>query len=356
MIKVVVGGQFGSEAKGSACGYLARQARDAGRDLIAVRVAGPNAGHTVYDDTGREWKFRHLPVAAVVHPQAVLILAAGSEIDTQVLDAEVDACEAAGFNVRNRLWVDAQATLITGHHKHQEGSGPGFYGSDNLIERIGSTGKGVGAARADRAMRRAPLFKDWDSHGVSGYYQADTATLINGYADHDREIHIEGTQGYGLGLHAGFYPYCTSSDCRVQDFLAMAGVRHGYDIEPWVVLRTFPIRVAGNSGPMYQELTWDQMADELGQPDWLKPERTTVTNKIRRIGRFDYGAARKALAANGVKCRVALTFLDYIFPGLHDAPELSEGAEDWLAQFETALGSRVALVGTGPNTMIGMTF
>lgn len=349
-IRVIVGGQFGSEAKGSVCGHLARQAWQSGRALVAVRVAGPNAGHTVYDAKGQEWKFRHLPVAAVVHPQATLILAAGSEIDTQVLDAEVAACEKAGFSIRDRLWIDAQATLIDDTHKHQETSGPGD-STGGLVERIGSTGKGIGAARADRIMRRAHLFKDWDSHGVSGYYQTDTATLINGYADQGREIHIEGTQGYGLGLHAGYYPFCTSSDCRVQDFLAMAGVRHGYEIEPWVVLRTYPIRVAGNSGPLRQEMTWDQMALALGHPDWLKPERTTVTNKIRRIGCFDYDDTRKALAANGVKCRVALTFLDYIFPELHNEPVLTDEAANWLDQFEQRLGTRISLIGTGPNTI-----
>lgn len=346
MIRVVTGGQFGSEGKGAVCGHLAQKAWDRGRDLVAVRVAGPNAGHTAYDADGRCWKFRHLPVAAVVHPEAHLVLAAGSEIDTEVLDQEVNACEEAGIPVRSRLWVDPQATLIEHSHKHEEEDG-------YLTERVGSTAKGIGAARAKRVWRQAKLFQDWDPHGVSGYWQVDTAEVLNRRAQQGTEIHIEGTQGFGLGLHAGYYPYCTSSDCRAQDFLAMAGIRPGYEVEPWVVLRTYPIRVAGNSGPLISELTWEEM--EARVPHLDRPETTTVTGKVRRIGQWDPDLARRAVAANGVKVRVALTFLDYVSPELHDkgsAEDLSESALGYLAAVEREIHSSIDLVGTGPSTMI----
>ena len=77
-LKVVVGGQFGSEAKGAVGAYLAADGRTA-----TVRVAGPNAGHTAYDADGREWKLRQIPAAAVTTDTPIFI-GAGSEIDYPV--------------------------------------------------------------------------------------------------------------------------------------------------------------------------------------------------------------------------------------------------------------------------------
>ena len=67
-LQVVVGGQFGSEAKGAVAAHLAAKEDD----LFAVRVAGPNAGHTVIGNDGREWKLQQIPVAAVSNRYARL--------------------------------------------------------------------------------------------------------------------------------------------------------------------------------------------------------------------------------------------------------------------------------------------
>ncbi len=47
-VTVVVGGQFGSEGKGKVAHWLARELRAS----TAVRVGGPNSGHTVVADGG----------------------------------------------------------------------------------------------------------------------------------------------------------------------------------------------------------------------------------------------------------------------------------------------------------------
>jgi adenylosuccinate synthase len=136
-LMVVVGGQYGSEAKGA---VTARLAADSASPLV-VRVGGPNAGHTVVD-RGREWKLRHVPVG-FVNPRAMLALAAGSEINAEVLYSEINALEDAGYEIANRLHVDPQATLLENSHiEQEEGS--------TLNKRLGSTAKGVGAARSDR--------------------------------------------------------------------------------------------------------------------------------------------------------------------------------------------------------------
>lgn len=322
-LQVIVGGQYGSEAKGAVAAYLARLED---KPLMAVRVAGPNAGHTVIDDYGRTFKLRHIPVAAAVKPGAELALAAGSEIDKSVLVDEIIELEKAGYPIHPRLTVDAQATVLEHRHLLSERS---------LVDQIGSTGKGVGAARANRAMRNAELF------GGSGR----VAKKAREWLELSGTVQIEGTQGYGLGTHAGAYPKCTSSDCRAIDFLSMAGVSPWYaaDLEVWVVLRTLPIRVAGDSGPLHGETTWGAFG--------LEPERTTVTNKVRRVGTWDKNLARDAVKANGGPSNtvhVALTGLDYIFPELKGKKTLNPEALEWVKTREAEVGQRFDLIGTGP--------
>lgn len=314
---VVVGGQYGSEGKGAVTGWLAKQEERP----FAIRVAGPNAGHTVIED-GQTWKLRQLPVAAVTNLDATLAIAAGSEIDGVVLAGELDRLDEAGYNATSRLIVDQQATLIDPWHVDNERS---------LVSRIGSTGKGIGAARADRIMRTARL-----AGGQSSVAPAATEALREG-----RTVIVEGTQGYGLGLHAGWYPYCTSSDCRAVDFLAMAGISPWdeavTDFEVWIVLRVYPIRVAGDSGPMMDEASWEALG--------LPPEHTTVTGKVRRVGAWDEELARAAIAANGgaSRVRVALTMVDQLVD-----PEDERGVAKCVEELSSSLMCPISLVGTGP--------
>lgn len=350
MIEVVVGGQYGSEGKGAVAGYLARTRREQDAPVV-VRVAGPNAGHTAFDDKGRRWALRQIPVAAVTNPESPLVIAAGSEISMEVLEDEVNRLEEAGHEIRGRLLVDEQATVITAEDHAAE---------TGLITRIGSTGKGVGAARAARALRVAPLFGEvvieWTKDHDGGWFFGDTAEALRGHIADGRDVIIEGTQGYGLGMHAGFYPKCTSSDCRAVDFLAMAGISPWHtDILVWVVLRTFPIRVAGDSGPLQRETDWHTLD--------LNPEYTTVTKKERRVGHWDRDLARRAILANGgpgPRVRVALTMFDYWHRTLSNVQGEEGygrlGVAEWnsIRQVEGEIDAAVALLGTGPNSIIDL--
>lgn len=354
-LTVVVGGQYGSEAKGHVAARLAREERAHGRAHVGVRVAGPNAGHTAYDETGHRFAFRQLPVAAVTNPDADLVLSAGSEVEYDVLRHEVEWAERVGHKVRDRLYIDAQATVLTEAHKQAEMFG-------QMQAKLGSTQKGIGAARADRIMRKATLVGDRIHQESFEQFGAvcDTASLLRSRMTEGADVLIEGTQGYGLGLHAGYYPKCTSSDARAIDFLAMAG------ISPWdrcvsgfsvlVVARVYPIRVAGNSGPLVDETTWEKLG--------LEPEYTTVTKKVRRVGGWDPGLVRAAVEANGGSpvVKVVVTMLDQKFPGVAGldgrldqemARQLAEaGASDWLDGVQAEVGAPVVAVGTGPNTMV----
>lgn len=341
----VVGGQYGSESKGRVAGYLGR---DGG--VTAVRVAGPNAGHTAYDARGHKWALRQIPVVAVTNPHAHLVIGQGSEIDLDVLADEIKRLDDAGFGVTHRLYIDHTATIVTPEMKEAEG----HYGGE-LTKRLGSTGKGVGAARSERIWRRAPVAADIDDLDT-----CDTVGMLERCLAAGDHVLIEGTQGYGLGLHAGYYPFCTSSDCRAVDFLAMAGLSPWApcvgELEVWVVARTFPIRVAGNSGPLYGETTWADLARMSN--GYIKPEQTTVTQMERRVGMWDAGLARSAVLANGgPTVHVALAMFDYLYPYLAGATEvavLSEGAWSRIKAYEADLGARIGLIGTGPDSNIDL--
>lgn len=351
ILSVVTGGQYGSEAKGAVTARIARQSLGAGTRVVAVRVAGPNAGHTAYDDAGNKWALRQIPAAAV-DPRVLLVIGAGSEIEYDVVKSEIDALEEAGIPITDRLYIDPQATVLTeAHHAAETG----------MHERMGSTGKGIGAARADRIMRTAQLVGDQEDRFSALGTLTDTSELL--YTElrlPSTHVLIEGTQGYGLGLHAGHYPQCTSSDTRAIDFLAMAGVdpHHADAYEVFVVLRRYPIRVAGNSGPLQGETTWA----DLGLPE----ERTTVTHKVRRVGEWDADLARRAVIANGGPdvVRIALTMADQAITGLTgadgplltairglDTADISELAS-LIDRVESDCGAPVMLIGTSPTTMI----
>jgi adenylosuccinate synthase len=384
-LQVIVGGQFGSEGKGAIAAHLAKDSPD----LFAVRVAGPNAGHTVIGRcpslctdavialtdsdsdpahgevrSGRAhyadqhpWRLRQVPVAAVANPAAFLGIAPGSEIDPEVLFNEVQDLDDAGYNASQRLFIDPRATVITAEDKMAESDDQGA----GLPARIGSTGKGIGAARASRIMRTAMLAEEWEGWPCG---EADIGLHIRQRMAGGGDVQIEGTQGYGLGLHAGFYPHCTSSDCTALDFLAMAGAPPWMigkdDLDIWVVFRTFPIRVAGNSGPLRNETTWE----EVGQPE----EYTTVTRKVRRVGGWDPVLARQAMEANGhwsgaSNVRAALTMADYVVPGLAGLKSLQELPGDHeahdqfdqlVARYSHDIGSLIRLVGTGPDSVIDL--
>jgi len=274
---------------------------------------------------------------------AQLFIAAGSEIDLAVLADEVTQLEAAGIGVRDRLYIDTMATVIETRHLDVEAI-------TGIVRRSGSTGKGVGAARADRVMRTACTVGDqqrqFSKHGiVVDTHPVMVAMLEDGYS-----ALIEGTQGYGLGVHTPAYPHTTSVDCRAIDFMAQAGLSPWADyigpIDVFVIYRPYPIRIAGNSGPLYAETNWEQLG--------LPAELTTVTRKTRRVGQWDAHLAAQAIIANGGPSRrvhPVIQMLDHIDPLAHGVDrweDLGPVARKFIDQVEQDLTCPVYAVGTSP--------
>ncbi|AOE44401.1 PurA-like adenylosuccinate synthetase [Gordonia phage Ghobes] len=348
-LDVVVGAQFGSEAKGRVTLELVQRRRAEGRQVVSVRVGGPNAGHVVWDQ-GHRFAMRSLPVG-FVDPDTLLLVAPGSEVDLEVLREEVELVESHGYSVRDRLWLHPQATYLHPKYRKQEQE-------SSLGDRVGSTAKGIGAARAARVWRTAPLVGDVGEFGELGRVYDFLPHLQDHASDPNFAVVVEGTQGYGLGLHAGYYPQCTSNDARGLDFVAQLGAPLPWDLPTrtdflvHLVVRPFPIRVAGNSGPLAGETSWA----ELGVPE----ERTTVTNKVRRVGQFEPELVAEAVRANGVRNSVLhLSFADQLAPYLEGRTEVSEDfwsspEADRLQEFlyDLPFSQKLLSLGTGPQTSV----
>ena len=210
-------------------------------------------------------------------------------------------------------------------------------------------------SRAERIMRSTARLED--DRALCDKLRAFPSVVIGTWAPQpDDHVVIEGTQGYGLGLHTKHYPQCTSSDCRAIDFLAMAGISPwGHIVEVWAVARMFPIRVAGNSGYLKGETTWEALG--------LPPEYTTVTQKVRRVGEWDPVLVAEAVRANGgaPHVRLALTMTDQRWPDLRDVNTSSQARhvmdsqtklemDEWIHRVERDTRAQVAMITTGPRT------
>ena len=327
-VTVIVGGQFGSEGKGKVTHYLAEKMAA----TYVIRVGGSNSGHTVVDDAGTTRIFRHLPTAAIL-PTPHLIIPAGSYLDLDVLFEEI---ERASISAK-RLSISPQAVLITPQCKNAE--------KQSSLTQIGSTQSGTGAAvlaRIQRSPKDVLFAKDCEALKP---YVADIPSLLrSALAKHERVI-IEGTQGFGLSLlHSSTYPYVTSRDTTAAAFVAEAGVSP-LDVDDIVlVLRAYPIRVAGTSGPLPNETTWEVLSQ---QAHTSLEERTSVTKKIRRVAHFDADIVRQAISVNN-PTRIVLNHVDYLHKDIRiDSPQLKE----FILNIERQIEHPVNLIGLSPKDL-----
>ena len=333
-VSIVVGGQFGSEGKGKVAHFLA-QTRGA---AAVVRVGGSNSGHTAVGADGRAEILRQLPTAALL-PDVVCVLAAGSYVDVPLLLQEI---ARLGLPAK-RLVVDPKAMIIVPSDRDQEvGAG--------LLDRIGSTGSGTGAAVARRIDRNSVD----DLAGAVpelAPYLADTMPYLRRLISERERLIIEGTQGFGLSLlHGPHFPYATSRDTTAAAALSETGLSPLDVDEVLLVVRALPIRVAGNSGPFgADEIDWDVVATE-GRHTASVEERTSVTRRVRRVARFDPELVRRAIAVNRPSALV-LNHVDLIDAAAATG-EITERAQTFVTKVSETIGRAVDLVGLGPDILV----
>src|SRR5208282_6903623 len=98
-------------------------------------------------------------------------------------------------------------------------------------------------------------------------------------------------------LQGGYWPKATSRDTTAAGFVAEAGLSPRDVDDIVMVIRCHPIRVAGDSGPLPNETSWEKIMLDAGLPEGRR-EYTTVTRRVRRVGMFDAALVRRAINAN----------------------------------------------------------
>jgi adenylosuccinate synthase len=342
-IDIVIGGHYGSEGKGSVVSWMAQQKK---YDLV-IRTGGPNAGHSFL--TGKPgdknrvlYKMRQLPCSWAFQDSDLYIPAAGL-IDPEVLVKEMHWLMDAGY--KGTLHINSRTAVIVEDAKKAERS-----------ISSGTTGEGIGATRAAKCMRQVALFKDFTNSlssklldpfqdGITEQSQIDSELQIERILkDSGNNILIETTQGFGLSLNGKHYPNVTSTDLDTYHLLGDAEIPYGvHDVKVWLVIRTFPIRISGKSGFLFNETTWENLRSRYGAH--IPDEFTTVTNKMRRVGEFDHTLTKDAIRRCGPK-EIILTFFDYVFPNFRETG-WTKDMFHYLSHLEAMIDAQITYVGVG---------
>ncbi len=348
-ILTIQGLQFGSEAKGAIALLTAQTWLP---DAVGCAWQ-PNAGHTVYID-GNKYVHRMLPVGALAPSVKTIFIGPGATLDIPQLRAEIAA--AGGLLQGKVLIIHPNAAVL----------GPMDAENESALVSIGSTMKGSMRAQVRKMGRKAfdvdtPATAQeadftWGNDLPMGPRLYVSGAAYDTCMDNVTRLQLEGAQGFSLGMHSRFYPYCTSRDVSTAQLLADCRVPFP---EPEAlhtigVCRTFPIRVAnrfkegiqvGTSGPCYsdqRELSWEDLGREA--------ELTTVTKLPRRVFTFSIEQIREAARIMRPTV-VALTFCDYLGNpstrpwGLY-APA---AVEDLIGPIEAATKARVRYLTFGPE-------
>ena len=335
-VDVIVGGQYGSEGKGQVAAYLSRE-----YDLL-VRVGGPNAGHKIPEEPD-SYTHHHLP-SGTRKCDAKILLGPGMVIHVEGLLNEIFECNVD----HERLSIDHNAMIIEENDIEYE---------RGLIERIGSTGKGVGHATARKVLRTSDVKLARDIPELKPYIKQPAIKILENAIANNKRILLEGTQGTGLSIHHGWYPYVTSRETTVSGCLADAGIPPHLVRRVIMVSRTYPIRVQspsdGTSGPMSQQITLEEIASRSGKEISIlkETEITSTTRRPRRIGEFDWALIKKAAFLNGAT-DIALTFTDYISNKNESArrfEQLTSETIEMIEEIEQVTKARVSLIVTGFN-------
>lgn len=332
-VTVVIGGQFGSEGKGKVAHFLAEQMNA----TVAVRVGGPNSGHTVIDSYRNALVFRQLPTAALL-PNVYCVLPAGSYVEPDLLFKEI---RKARMNTA-RLIIDPNAVVVTAEEMADEKGSP-------LQVQIGSTQSGTGAAVLRRIERLGKARMVSTEESLRPFVRPAVPFLRERLIRNQRVV-IEGTQGFGLSVyHSPHYPFATSRDTTAAGFVAETGLSPVDVDDITMVIRAFPIRVSGNSGPLLYETTWSDITKDSGGSGDLV-EFTSVTRQVRRVARFDADIVKRAILHNS-PTRIVLNHVDYL-----DAKcargRLTPKAISFVETTERLIERTIDLVGLGPGQLV----
>lgn len=223
---------------------------------------------------------------------------------------------------------------------------------EKLEDSIASTAQGVGVATARKVLRTAadPKVQQAKDCAELEPFLHPTRQVLDDAFRSGQRILLEGTQGTGLSLHHGTYPFVTSRETSVSGCLAEAGIPPRRVSRVVMVCRTYPIRVGGKSGPMGIEIGWEEVARRSGwSGSYLREhERGSTTGRLRRVAEFSWSMLRRAASING-PTDVALSFADYFSKSNQDARRFEQLTEDtiqFVEEVERVAAAPVSLIVT----------
>jgi adenylosuccinate synthase len=319
---VLLGAQWGDEGKGKATDILGDKVK-----YVVRYQGGNNAGHTVV--IGDQKYALHLLPSGVLTPTCIPVIGNGVVIDPAVLLEEIRGLNERGVDTSN-LKISTNAHLITPYHRTIDKVSERFLGK----AKIGTTGRGIGPAYADKinriGIRVQDLFdpsilrqkiegalKDKNQVLVKVFnrkgleideilkeyleyaeilrpYVIDTSLLLNQALERGENILLEGSQGTLLDVDHGTYPFVTSSNPTA------GGASTGSGIGPTKISRVIGIVKAYTtrvgSGPFPTEL-FDEDGEKLRS---IGGEVGVTTGRARRCGWYDAPIARYAVRINGL--------------------------------------------------------
>ncbi|GHT49119.1 adenylosuccinate synthetase [Bacteroidia bacterium] len=317
---VLLGLQWGDEGKGKIVDVLTPD-----YDIVARFQGGPNAGHTL-EFEGQKYVLRSIP-SGIFQGGKINIIGNGVVLDPALFKAEVEALEASGHDLTQRLYISRKAHLILPTHRLLDAA----YEAQKGVGKIGTTGKGIGPAYTDKISRNglrigdldynfevkyqaaiarhktllrqlnfeydlAALEKDWleGIESIKRFKRIDSEHFINKALLEGKNILAEGAQGTMLDIDFGSYPFVTSSNTIAAGACTGLGVAPSKIGEVYGIFKAYCTRVG--SGPFPSELL-----DETGQKMRdIGQEYGSVTGRPRRCGWIDLVALRYAIQIDGV--------------------------------------------------------
>ncbi|HUG35965.1 MAG TPA: adenylosuccinate synthase [Candidatus Limnocylindrales bacterium] len=331
---VVVGAQWGDEGKGKVVDVLAPHV-----DVVVRYQGGNNAGHTVV--VGKEKFILQSIPSGILHPAVRCVIGCGVVIDPASLIEEMESLVQRGVSLDGNLYISKNAHLIMPYHPAIDRASESQAGK----RRIGTTGKGVGPAYADKAARVGirmadlldeRLFRekleynvkqknrllreiyDAETFSVEGIlgaylryagwlapYIADTALILSKWMEGGLSVLFEGAQGTMLDVDHGTYPFITSSSTTAGGAATGTGVPPTRIQGVLGIAKAYATRVG--EGPFPSELTGEtaELLRSRGN------EFGSVTGRPRRCGWLDAVALRYATRINGLDT-IAITKLDVL--------------------------------------------
>lgn len=321
---IVTGGQWGDEGKGKISSFLAQKDKPT---KVGRAGVGPNAGHTVRWK-GKEFGLREIS-CGFVHEEARILIGPGVLVNPEVTLKEIEET-----GIGDRVGIDPMCAIIEQKHIDEDRS------SKHLEDEIGTTGTGCGPANSERANRSIKLAREVEELEE---FITNVPKEMNEAIDRDENVMIEGSQGFGLSLFYGTYPYVTSKDISASSLAADVGVGPTNIDEVLLVLKSYISRVG--AGPFPTEISQEE-ADEMGIAEYA-----TVTGRKRRIGKFDFDLAKRSAMINGAT-QLAITNVDRLFDGndgTQEYDELTEEARKFIEKVEREVEVPVTIVSTGPE-------